>query len=376
VGLPLAAFVVFGLLFVLANPDVVTFLGKEVDRLFNLLRDWILQFAPGVWEVLFWLAVLWVAVGLLRPVASRMLFEQMTGGAAAAPGEKRAPTETLLYSPLRNTLLTVILLFAAYLIFESWTLWSRVFPPGFYYSGYAHEGAAWLTVALALATAILSLVFRGAVLDDPRLPALRRLAWLWSLENMLLAVAVYHRLYIYIGFNGMTPMRMVGIFGMTAVVVGFIQVVWKIVCNRDFVWLMRRHLWTVAIAVYLFALTPVDAIVTSYNVRRILAGDPAPSVQISVHYIGSEGILLLDPLLSCKNETIREGVAAMLAERQAASEALAARRRQQGWTAYQIADQRILRELTESAAAWSKYADPARRDAALEQFHKYAYQWY
>jgi hypothetical protein len=35
-----------------------------------------------------------------------------------------------------------------------------------------------------------------------------------------------------------------------------------------------------------------------------------------------------------------------------------------------------LRELTKSAPAWSKYADPARRDAALERFHKYAYQWY
>ncbi len=48
---------------------------------------------------------------------------------------------------------------------------------------------------------MLSLIFRGRVLADPRLPRLRRLAWLWSAENMLLAAAVYHRLFIYIGFN-------------------------------------------------------------------------------------------------------------------------------------------------------------------------------
>ena len=376
VGLPVAAFVVFGLLFVLANPDVVTFLGQEADRLFNALRDWILRFAPSLWEVLFWLASLWIVVGLLRPVTSRMLFEQMTGRRRAATAETSAPAQTPLLAAYRNTLATVIILFAVYLIFESWTLWFRVFPPGFYYSGYAHEGAAWLTVALALATAVLSLVFRGPVLGDPRLPTLRRLAWLWSLENMLLAVAVYHRLYIYIGFNGMTPMRMVGLFGMTAVVVGFVLVIWKIVYDRDFVWLMRRHLWTVALVIYLFALTPVDTIVTRYNVRRILAGDPAPSVQISVHHIGSEGILSLGPLLNCKNETIREGVAAMLAEREAAAESLAARRPQQGWTAYQIADERVLKGLKRLAPAWSKYSDAARRDAALERFHKYAYQWY
>jgi hypothetical protein len=375
-GLPAAAFVVFSLLFILANPDLLTLLGRKVDLVFNALRDWILTFAPSLWEVLFWLAALWIAVGLLRPVASRMLFEQMAGGGPALPGEGPAPVQTPLYSPLRNTLATVIVLFAVYLAFELATLWFREFPPGFYYSGYAHEGAAWLTVALALATAVLSLVFRGPILHDPRLPELRKLAWLWSLENMLLAAAVYRRLYIYIGFNGMTPMRMVGIFGMTAVVVGFVLVVWKIVYNHNFVWLMRRHLWTVALTVYLFALTPVDAIVTRYNVRRILAGDPAPSVQISVHYIGSEGILLLEPLLDCNNEPIREGVRAMLAQRQSATEALAARRRAQGWTALQIADDRVLRELTKNASDWSKYADPAQRDAALRRFHEYAYQWY
>ena len=239
------------------------------------------------------------------------------------------------------------------------------------------RAAAWLTVALALATAILSLVFRGRILHDPRLSRLRRLAWLWSFENILLATAVYHRLYIYIGFNGMTRMRMVGIYGMSAVVVGFILVVWKIIQNHDFVWLMRRHLWTLAVAVYLFAITPVDTIVTSYNVRRILGGDPAPSVQISEHPISAEGVLLLQPLLGCEDAKIREGIAAMLAKRQAEAQSLAAEREQEGWTTYQIADRMLLDSLDASAAKWAKYtADPARREAAWKTFKDYAYQWY
>lgn len=36
-------------------------------------------------------------------------------------------------------------------------MWFRPFPTGFHYSGYAHEGAFWLTVALAMATITLSL---------------------------------------------------------------------------------------------------------------------------------------------------------------------------------------------------------------------------
>ncbi len=251
-----------------------------------------------------------------------------------------------------------------------------MFPAGFHYSGYAHEGAAWLTVALGLATVILSCVFSGALLRDARLPQLKRLAWWWSLENLLLAIAVYHRMFIYVGFNGMTHMRIIGLFGMSAVVVGFLLVLWKIARNRDFAWLVRHHLWTLAITVYLFAITPVDAIWISYNVRRILAGDPAPSVQISEHPISAEGFLLLQPLLDCEDVLIRDGIAAMLAQQEEAAEQFAARRQSQGWTSFQWADQRLLKQLRMARGRWTRYADRGEREAVRQCFQTYAYRWY
>jgi hypothetical protein len=270
----------------------------------------------------------------------------------------------------------VIALFAVYLVFEFATLWFHKFRKGFYYSGYAHQGAAWLTLALALATLVLSLILRGRILSDPRLSRLRRLAWIWSMENLLLAVAVYHRLYIYIRFNGMTRMRTVGIFGISCVVAGFILVVWKIARNRDFVWLLRRHLWALALTAYLYTLWPVDTIVHGYNVRRILSGDPAPSVQISVHPISSEGVLSLLPLVECDDEIIREGVRALLAQRLDEAESLARRRRRQGWTTFQIADRVVLEGLRAARGSWAEYGDLKKRKAALSAFHEYAYQWY
>jgi hypothetical protein len=374
--LPLSALVAFGLLFVLANPDLLALFGEKLELAFNTLRDWIIRFSPDVPEVLFWFAVVWIAVGLLRPVINGTLFGQATNSAPAADETAAAPAKALLYVPFRNTLVTVTVLFATYLVFEFKTLWFRVFPEGFCYSGYAHEGAAWLTVALGLATAVLSLIFRGRIYQDPRLPALRKLAWVWSFENILLAVAVYHRLYIYIGFNGMTRMRTVGIFGMSCVVVGFLLVVWKILRNRDFIWLMRRHLWALAVTVYLFALTPVDTMVHRYNVRRILSGDWAPSVQISVHPINQEGVLVLMPLLQCKNRIIREGVLAMLAERHERAEALAERQRVQGWTAFQLSDRVVLERLRAARQRWAEYKDPGKRAEAFQRFRKYAFRWY
>jgi hypothetical protein len=374
--LPVLVSVVFSLLFVLANPDLLEFLGEHVSRLLDAVREWLLRFSPSFWEVLFWLATAWIVVGLLRPVVDAVVLTGDASGTPDVPGGVSLTEPAALYAACRNTLVAVSVLFAVYLVFEFKTLWFRVFPPGFHYSGYAHEGAAWLTVALALATVILSLVFSGAMLRDPRLPRLRRLAWLWSLENLLLAVAVYHRLFIYVGFNGMTRMRIVGLFGMSAVVAGFLLVVWKIARNRDFVWLLRHHLWALAIAVYLFAITPVDALWVHYNVRRILAGDPAPSVQISVHPITAEGRLLLQPLLDCDNVTIREGVRALLAQTDDETERLAQERETQGWTAYQWADCLLLEQVRRDRSRWTQYADPRQRDVVLRRFHQYAYQWY
>jgi hypothetical protein len=163
---------------------------------------------------------------------------------------------------------------------------------------------------------------------------------------------------------------------MTCVVAGFILVVWKIARNRDFVWLLRRHLWALALTVYLFALTPVDMLVHRYNVRRILSGDPAPSVQISVHPISPEGVLELLPLVDCEDPIIRDGVRAMLAGRLDEAEALADRHRQQGWTSYQIADRVVLERLRAEKSNWAEYQDLQKRKAARKRFDDYAYQWF
>lgn len=374
--LPLAALALFGTLFVLANPDLVASFLDVVNRGMRSLSEWIRHLSLTWSEVILWLVTAWIAIGLLRPVVERSVLARFSSAEGAARDGASAPAESPLYPALRNTLAALIVLFAVYLVFEFKTLWFRVFPKGFYYAGYAHEGAAWLTASLALATIVLSAIFRGRVLRDPRLPRLRRLAWIWSAENLVLAATVYNRLWIYVAFNGMTRMRSVAVFGVSAVVAGVVLVIWKIADNRDFVWLLRRQLAALALAIYLFALTPVDALVHSYNVRRVLAGDLAPSVQISVHPINAEGILTLPPLLESNNEILREGIRAMLAERAIQLDRSAVEESQHHWTAFQFADRLLSERLQSMRATWEPYLNAAKRAAALDRFDEYVYQWY
>jgi hypothetical protein len=214
------------------------------------------------------------------------------------------------------------------------------------------------------------------MLDDPRLPKLRRLSWIWSLENLLLAVAVFNRLFIYVGFNGMTRMRVIGLLGVASVVFGFLLVLRKIARNYDFTWLIRRQLWTVTLAAYLYAILPVDAFVNRYNVGRILTGDSAPSVQISVHPTTSEGLLQLQPLIHCDDPVIQQGIRAMLANKLIDAESQAESRRRRGWSAYQMADDRLLSQLRSISPQLETSETKSRREELLKRFHEYAYQWF
>ena len=85
---------------------------------------------------------------------------------------------------------------------------------------------------------------------------------------------------------------------------------------------------------------------------------------------------MLQPLLGCDDELIREGVRALLAEHHSNAESTAIRRVALGWTTYQIADRIALDEFRTNSEHWKRYSDPKIRQKVLNQFHDYAYQWY
>jgi hypothetical protein len=193
---------------------------------------------------------------------------------------------------------------------------------------------------------MLCLIFRGAALSDPRLPTLRTLGAIWAVENLLLAVAVYHRLWLYVDFNGMTRLRTAGFLGTTAVVAGLFLVLGKILRNRNSTWLIRRQLWVLALVVYVDAVVPVDRWVTQYNVARLLNGKAAPFIYRGDFENSTEGRLMLAPLLESNDVAIRDFTRAQLV---AEATRLAATNpsRSRHWTAWQWADEVLRKQLTE-----------------------------
>lgn len=366
---PLGAVILFGFIFIMANPVLKDFFGQWLDRIFQNIRILI----PSWGQILFWGFILWCMSGLLYPRIEEIVFKKIE----TIDPEKFAPSPDHYYPAFRNVLYSLIALFAVYFVFEFYYLWWREIPKGFRYSEYAHQGAAWLTFALALSTLVIGFTFRGGLLRDLRLPMLKKLAWIWSLENFILAVCAFHRTQIYVHYNGLSRMRIVAVFGIAVVVAGFILVVLKVALRKNFLWLVRRHLWALGLTILLYLLIPVDYFVTRYNVNQILSGNPAPAVQIAVHPIGPDGCGFLLGLLDCPDENIREGARALLAKIQIDLEVRDLRAKKKGWSYFQLAEATALQSLRTMSDEWLDYLkDHDKRDGILKKFESYGRRWY
>ena len=392
---PLAALIVFGGIFLLANPD----LQETVSGWLHDFLQWLRSFHITFNRVLFWGLVLVLTAGAMRTSAKMLPALMGKKGEEDSPKADRfGALADIEFSAARNTLFTVIILFCVYLVYEFAKLWVRPIPGGFAYSAYAHHGAAWLTVALAVATFTLGIIFHPKVAAHDRIAHLRNLAAIWSVENFVLAVCAFHRTQIYVHYNGLSRMRVVALFGIAVVVAGFVLVLVKVVREKNLLWLVRRELWALGITLYLLVLTPIDLIVTHYNVGRIMGGDPAPIVQITVHPIGPDAIPALLPLANSSNEVVREGIRAHLAqsalELEGKAEALDYKSlghssrsslletrgrswaKQGDWSDYQIAPNKTREILNRHKDNWVEYLSDSERYKAQDQLKEYAMQWY
>lgn len=369
---PLAAAVLFGSVFVMANPDIVSLFTGRLDLLLEWMAEFVSQFSFG--QIVFWCAVAWLTGGLLRPTITRFMASDWEREPAAVADGR--PVFAPMYAAWRNTLLTLIVLFVVYLTFESRAFVRREPPEGFTYSSYAHEGAAWLTVALAMATLTLSIIFRGLTMADDRLPGLRRLAMVWTVLNLALAVAVCNRMLLYVDFNGMTRMRVVAFLGIGAVVAGFLLVVRKIYRHQQFSWLLQRQLWVVGLAIWLFAVLPVDSLIHRWNVHQILNGNPAPVVQITAHQLDDACLPVLLPLCEDSDPVVARGIAALLNIRVGRLQESIDENRKAGWTAWQGHQSRALSALNTASSKWDIFDSRVSAAAALQRLSDEALEKY
>ncbi len=389
---PLLAVVVFAGIFVGANPDLQETLQKAWDSFVDWLgrfSDWL----PTGPQIAIWIAAGWIMIGLLRPLpetllgVARFVWPDIVSlqSVPAIPGEEvfvaqkvvdeNAKVDSPHYLISRNTLLALSVLFAVYLVFEFYKNWTRDFPSGFDYSRHMHLGAAYLTFALGLSTVILCIIFQESMLRDSRIGRLKRLAVIWSILNFLLAFSVYNRLYIYIDLNGLSRLRIIGLLGTTAVVLGLVMVVRMFLHSKKIDWLLQRYAWSMFAVVFLGLVFPFDMLIAHYNVSRVMQGDLAPSIFLLRDPNSAEDYLASLPLLDSDDPIIREGAWALFAEK-FSKLCVSPSSDKYEWTAFQWAEKRLLDALESRQEELDVYQlDYSKRQKAIERFRKYTDRW-
>ncbi len=382
-GVPSLLGLAFAMIFLKANPDSFTLFWQWCSDHFQAATLWFQNVTFG--RILVWGMVCLTGFGALLPSLMPDFSHDAANPNDSRTNSLRREAEdsfTQNYPTFRNTLVFLIGVFGVYLFIEFRSMWFQEFPEGFYYSGYAHQGAAWLTIALALTTVVLSIVFYYQSSSSQQelstnVRRLRSLGFIWFLQNLLLAMCVYNRMFVYIGFNGMTRLRVLGLLGITCVIVGLILVLLRVYRGWKFSDLVYRQFWTMVCFLFAYLVLPTDTIVYRYNVRCINQFNVRPSVQIMAHAISPSGIVELLPLVDANDEVLRDGIRAFLAE-EMVSLKNTTEGTNQNWRTFQFAEHSLrgkLEALPDDILA-PYLADDSLRNRTLERFRTYVMQWY
>ncbi|HOZ49576.1 MAG TPA: DUF4173 domain-containing protein [Candidatus Hydrogenedentes bacterium] len=313
VAVPLLVCAAFAIVFILSNP-IVQEMSAHWSKVFvDKLVELVELYAPNPARTVFWIGCILFVNLLLRPAVHRV--------SAPAEGQNdtvvaRGETANLAlhYRVAVNTLIAVNILFLLYNAVDAYHLVIRdALPPGLNHSQYAHRGAFWLTVALAMTTFVVGCIFYGNLNFHPKRRALMRWTALWLAQNYLLAAWVFMRIHMYVVYNGMTRMRVVALVGTSLVVIGLVLVTVKAARRRSLAWLVRKEVGAFLLACILLAVIPMDYLSWRYNTSNILTSNPPrTSVQLTRQPLSPEGLATLTPLLSHPDPVIAEGAAALL----------------------------------------------------------------
>lgn len=367
--IPLVAVLVFGGIFIMANPLLQEYFQSAMLRLQEFF-----SYLPPFSEIALWGVAGWLLAGLLLPRKFKDLANFFP-----PRQEDPAPKRSDYYQIALNTLIAVCVLFAANLVFEFLSVFCISRPETFDYGTYCHQGAAWITFALCLTTIVQAFIFSGGIYRDDRVGSLKNWTVLWAVENFLLVLVIYNRLCIYVGLNGMTWLRIVGYLGVTAVALGLFWVLWKVLHRRDLPWLIRRFAVTVAALFYLYSIVPVDTLIHGYNTRIILRGNPGPTLHLFKQDISPEGWCQVFPLLECENTIVRQGAAAMLnvqLERRLKLRTAKEASPRHSWRDYFYTESEFLRLAEIHAVSLAAEKDEFLCQMACERLQRNAGHWY
>ena len=279
--LPIIAVGVFSLLLASANPVIESaFLALQLDAPLQFIGN---CFRP--------------AVGL-----DKLRLSVRSGSAVAHPAwhhtrclrvisdlETTTPSwHRLFFKPITVafTLLLLNLLFAAENTLDIWHVWMKAeLPLGMTHADYVHRGSYTLIATAVLAGLLMVFaMWKGTATEQSK--TVRRLIYLWTLQNLVLVASSAKRTFDYIDAYGWSEWRLAGLLWMGLVFFGLASIIWRVAKNHDSRWLMNTNLVAATLLLLFCAVVDMRSFIARQNLASVSGQGPG---RIDFAYIESLG---------------------------------------------------------------------------------------
>ncbi len=170
-------------------------------------------------------------------------------------------------------LLVNVLLLIENCIDIKWLWFGFDLPEGFSLKHYVREGTGFLIVSILLSMGLLLYYFRKNQNFYSNNRLLKRLAYLWIVQNAILCYSVFLRNFQYIDFHGLAYKRIgVDVF-LLLTVIGLITIFIKIKEIKSVYYLLRINTWALYITVILLSCYSWDVKIAEYNLAHWNKGE-------------------------------------------------------------------------------------------------------
>ena len=312
-ALPVVGGTVFLTLFAAANPVI----GQALASLRWPAFDLVLFL-----RTLFWLTVLTLVWGVLRPRRRRAL-----------PARPFWPDAWAGFTvPVASVTLSLIVfnaLFAVQNGLDAVILWGGAGPPaGLTLAEYAHRGAYPL-IATALLAGLFVLLFLAPGSPTAKVPLVRGLVVAWLAQNLFLVASSILRTVDYVQAYSLTRLRIAALVWMGLVGLGLVLTCWRMLRGKSGAWLINANA-AAALAVLAGAcVVDLGAVAAAWNVRHAREVGGGGSA-LDVCYLSRLGPSALVSMVELEQRLPGSNVAARVApDRDGQTEGL--RRRQADW---------------------------------------------
>jgi Domain of unknown function (DUF4173) len=275
---PMGLVVIFYSLYILANPAFAKLSGEAWGKII----PWVTPNVSGYRLVFFIAGFIFSSALLWSGLNSSNFREKHRDKTLLRKREARMNFKTLdLKMEYRSALILILalnMLLAIVNAIDFWYVWIGydVVNPKLL-SNYVHEGTWLLIMAILLGMMVLGYYFRKNLNFLAGNTLLKSGAYLWIIQNGILAISVGVRNFKYIEYYGLAYKRLGVILFLMMVMIGLFTMFVKVQRRKSFYYLLYQNAWACYFVLIFASCVNWDVLITQYN----LSGKSKTELDIS-----------------------------------------------------------------------------------------------